>query len=205
MSAAVAHAIVDRQPHTRLDTAVAPYGTLPVRCSRIRGPAWFVCQTNPQAERWAQSNLSRRGYQTYLPMCAVRRRDRVIPSLWHTVETPLFGNYLFIRFDPEHDPWTPIRYSPGVLRLVVSGHAGPERVPHGIVEALQAGDDARRSIAPLHASWPPGTACSVSVGPFRGHDAVVIGTRDGRTLVGVMCFGAMREVSVSVDCLIPRE
>jgi hypothetical protein len=40
---------------------------------------------------------------------------------------------------------------------------------------------------------------------MRGHDAVVIGTRDGKALVGVMCFGAMREVSVSADCLMARE
>jgi len=77
-------------------------------------------------------------------------------------------------------------------------------VPHGVVEALQATQAARRSVDDDRASWPPGTACRLAAGPFTGHDAVVIGTRDGRTLVGVMCFGAMREVSVSVDCLMAR-
>jgi transcriptional antiterminator RfaH len=135
-------------------------------------------------------------------MLAVRRRDRVIWSLWHSVEIPLFSGYLFVRLSYREN-WAPIQSTQGVARLIVAS-GRPAVLPAGLVEALQAGDDARRSIAPLDASWPPGTACTLAAGPMRGHDAVVIGTRDGRVLVGVMCFGAMREVAVAADCLMAR-
>jgi transcription antitermination factor NusG len=92
-----------------------------------------------------------------------------------------------------------------VFRLFTTDTHQPHPVPHGVVEALQATQDARRSVDAGRTAWAPGTACRLAAGAFAGHDAVVIGTRDGRTLVGVMCFGAMREVSVSSDCLMARE
>ena len=204
-----AHAIVDRQPDTGLEPRPQDTGparvVAPMPSGRRSGPRWFVVATYPQAERKAAANLVMNGYDAWLPLVTVRRRDRVIWSLWHEVEVPLFPAYLFTRFDASTTEWGPIKYIPGVFRLFTTATHRPHPVPYGVVEALQATAETRRSVDASRTSWPPGTACSVSVGPFRGHDAVVIGTRDGRTLVGVMCFGAMREVSVSADCLEPRQ
>ena len=204
---AVAHAIVDRQPDTGLDPQPQDTGlarvVAPMPSGSRRGPRWHVFATYPQAERRATAHLIQQGYEAWLPLVTVRRRDRVIWSLWHEVEVPLFPSYGFVRFDASTTEWGPIRNTPGVFHLFTIAHV-PHPVPHGVVEALQATQAARRSVDDDRASWPPGTACRLAAGPFTGHDAVVIGTRDGRTLVGVMCFGAMREVSVSVDCLMAR-
>src|SRR5262247_2667964 len=82
-------------------------------CSRM----WIVAQTNPQAERWAQANLQRSGYPTFLPLMLASRRDPVLKSVTRTVEVPLFAGYLFVVCGPD-DPWVPVRYTPGVARLV---------------------------------------------------------------------------------------
>jgi transcriptional antiterminator RfaH len=168
---------------------------------------WAVCQTHPQAERWAQVNLTRCGYQSYLPLAAVRRRDRVLSSLWHTVLVPLFGNYLFVRMTAR-DSWTPIRYCPGVLRLILASHnSHPDRVPRGIVEAIQAGEAARLSPAAATSSWAPGAPCRLAAGPFANHDAVVLTVNLPASVasVGVIIFGAVRSLTVPLASLIPRE
>jgi transcription antitermination factor NusG len=198
---AVAHAIVDRQPDTGLDRR-SPRDYLACYCNSRRS-GWIVAVTYPHAEPWALSNLERRGYRPFLVQYAARRRDPVLHTMTHVVLLPLWSGYVFVPYD-SRDSWRPIYETPGV-RSVLKHRDQIQYVPHGIVEALQATEHVRRSVAPLDASWAPGTPCTLAAGAFRGHDAVVIGTRDGRTLVGVMCFGAMREVSVPADCLMARE
>jgi transcription antitermination factor NusG len=192
-----AHIIVDRQPARGLDARATPILTA---C----GCYWAVCQTHPQAEFWGRSNLIRQGFKAYCPTYITRRRDRALPTLWHQVEAPLFTGYIFVNLG-DNEPWFAIRRTPGIRQIMLSSFANPHHVPHGVVEALQATQAARRSADAGRTSWAPGTACRLAAGPMRGHDAVVIGTRDGRTLVGVMCFGAMREVAVATDCLIARD
>lgn len=198
--------MLDAQPIIGLDnTADAPDGVIPVRCGRMSGP-WIVCQTHPQAERWAAGNVVRIGYQSYLPLVATRRRDRVVPTLWHNIEVPLFSGYLFVLLG--HNPWTPIRYCPGISHIILTSrrHGYPDRVPAGIVEALMATDQERRTIQPPTSSWAPGAACRLASGPFEGHDAAVVETTaGGLVLVGVMMFGCLRTVAVRPDQLTRRD
>src|SRR5215469_2871571 len=93
---------LDRSPPRGLDTADT--GQFPARNERPRGSYWAVVQTHPQAERWAETNLRRQGYPTLLPLMRVRRRDRVLRSLFHTVEVPLFPGYCFVTVTSH---WTP--------------------------------------------------------------------------------------------------
>jgi hypothetical protein len=73
---------------------------------------WCVARTAASKEGWAFTNLLLRGHVAYLPLCTVRRRDRLRRSLI-TVRTPLFRNYLFTLHVPG-DSWRPIRSAPGV-------------------------------------------------------------------------------------------
>jgi transcriptional antiterminator RfaH len=175
--------------------------------SRPSGPRWHVVATHSQAERRATYNLAQQGYETYLPLVTVRRRDNAIRSLMHRVEVPLFAGYVFVRFDAARDPWRPITNTPGVYALLRSSSTGiPEPVRAGAVEALQAGNEARRSIPPPGASWAPGAACSPGKGhPLAGHPAVIVSVGQNMALIAVMMFGELREVTVDVNCLMPRD
>jgi transcription antitermination factor NusG len=122
--------------------------------------------------------------------------------MMHTVLVPLFPGYLFVNLSPA-DPWSPVRNAPGIASLLMAC-GRPEQVRSGLVEALQAGDEVRQSIAPPNTAWAPGAACKLSAGAFDGHDAVVIELRPRGVRVAVLCFGAMQEITVPVHWLEPR-
>ena len=169
------------------------------------GPRWFVVSTYPQAERRALDHLQQQGYQAYLPLCTIRRRDRVLRTLFHPVDVPLFPSYAFVSFDPQHDPWRPIVNTLGVYALLRRPDGIPNPVARGSVEALQALDALRRSIAPPGASWAPGAPCSPGNGVFTGHPAVVISVTGNRAVLAMLLFGELRQVSVDVSSLVARE
>jgi len=168
------------------------------------GPQWFVVACWPKAERWAASNLSRTGYEIYLPLHTVRIRDNGIRSLWHQVERPLFSGYLFTRFDALRDPWTPICRTEGVQKLLMSGPR-PGIVADSLIAALRATETARRSFPVVGPVFAPGAAVRVCEGALEGHEAVVITTHHDRAHIAVMLFGAVRNVNVSLTALSVRE
>lgn len=161
---------------------------------------WAVCQTHPQAERWASANLNRQGYTAYLPLRTVTRRDPATPTLTRLVEVPLFSSYLFV-VPGTH--WSPICHTLGVLRLLMAG-PNPHIVPDGLVEAVEAGQELRAAPTPENAKWAPGTPCSLATGAFTGHEAVVLSATRSNARVGLVLFGHLREVSVPLNCLKAR-
>jgi transcriptional antiterminator RfaH len=158
--------------------------------------------THPQAERWAEQNVARIGYRTYLPLVAVRKRDRAVRSMWHTVLQPLFPGYLFVVVG-RGDPWTPVRYSPGVRSLLVASD-GLQHCRPGAVEALQAGEELRRVLQPAGAGWRCGDACRLADGVFAGTDAVVTQLRGSRAVVALVFCGELRQAVVELAGLERR-
>jgi transcriptional antiterminator RfaH len=194
--------MLDAAPHTRLD-AHEPVSPLHLGCYSIRTPRWACVYTHPQAEIWADTNLRRGGYHTYLPLYATTVRDRATPTLRHVVHRPLFARYLFLRFDHHTESWSPVRATPGVADLI---RAGSEVAysSEAAVEALRATEGVRRFLPPPTASWAPGTPCSLAAGPFAGLPAVVISQHHDQAAITVMFLGHLRNVSVPLDALAPR-
>ena len=172
----------------------------PTPSSRI-SDGWIVVHSYPQAEQWARDNLTRRGYDCYLPFMAVRRRDRVIRSLFHTVNVPLFPRYLFVKYPGN---WTPVRYCPGVYRIV-SAAGKPNLASNAAISALQAVEDVRRSLPAAKQLFPPGTPVAPIAGVFQDCPAVVLQVGADMILVSLMMFGALREVLVQADNLRLRD
>jgi transcriptional antiterminator RfaH len=162
--------------------------------------------THPQAERHAARNLHDQGYQRYLPLMLVQRYNHAARSMRYTIDAPLFPSYLFVRFDAHRDQWRPIQNTPGVFSLLRCHDTGlPQPCPDAVVDALQATEGARLAITPRNSQWAPGTPCSLATGPFRDHPGVVVSVTRGIAHVALMLFGHVRDVTVNVDCLIPRE
>jgi transcription antitermination factor NusG len=182
--------------------AVSPVAGLPASLS-AETRRWAVARTKPQAERWAFMNVSRLGYTAFLPLCTVRRRDPVVRSLVHTVQVPLFRSYLFVLHEPGTS-WRGIRSAPGVQTLVIVG-GRLEYAAAGAVEQLQQTEALRRAPTAPVQLYRPGSACTLTTGPFRGHDAAVVEVDGNSAVVAVMMFGELRRVVVELDSLIPRE
>ena len=60
--------------------------------------SWYLVVTKPQSEFKAQENLSRQGYETYLPLVQTSRRRN--GKIVNRTEA-LFPRYLFIYLDKE--------------------------------------------------------------------------------------------------------
>lgn len=190
--------MLDLLPATRLD-AQANANQPACYCN---SPGWCVAHTHPQAERWADTNLRRSGFTTYLPLYAAQIRDRAIPSLRHTVVRPLFTGYLFVQHH-RGSSWRPIYETPGVHSLIRSG-SQLQYAPDAAVEALRATEAVRRHPVAHRPSWASGTPCSLAAGPMAGLPAVVLDAEGDTVRIGVMFLGQIRQVTVASECLVTR-
>jgi hypothetical protein len=170
--------------------------------SRRRMSGWAVITTHPQAERWACANLARRGYACFVPTFIARRRDPVLRTLTRLVEVPLFAGYAFVHLD-RRDPWTPVRYAPGVRMLLMDRDRVQFTRP-GTVEALQQSEAFRRAVPPPDSVWAPGMPCSLTTGGFRDRPAVLVAIDGGVAIVALPMLGELRELTVPVDRLVLR-
>lgn len=95
---------------------------------------WYLIYCKPKSEYIARDNLTRQGFQVYLPLISgYKQRAR---KLFQTVE-PLFSRYLFIQLDTEADNWSPIRSTLGVANIVRFGQT-PAPVPSDLIDELKA-------------------------------------------------------------------
>ena len=178
--------------------------TTPTPSGRIHSN-WAVIHTHPQAELWAVTNCTRLGYHCYLPTFIANVRDRVVRTMIHNVERPLFTSYAFVAIAPA-EPWTPIRYAGGVKSLLMMD-GKPAYAPTAAVEAIQASAALRRTLTPPNALWSPGAPCRlVYGGALDGAEGVIeaIHADNQNARVAVMMFGALRSVHVSLSYLAAR-
>lgn len=197
-----------RQP--RLQAAVELAGGNHHQChsrstadiSHAPAARWACVYTQPQAERWANTNLRRLGYVTYLPMVTVLKRDKVVRSMQHSVSMPLFARYLFLQFDHTLESWSPIRACPGVVDLVRSGGT-PDYARAGAVEALQRLEAGRATIPQSDAWTAPGAAVGVSSGILAGQHGVILRRGEKSATVALLMLGHLREVRCPISLLVP--
>jgi transcription antitermination factor NusG len=185
-------------------TVLSPEGVTPDRCGSHTAPSWHVAQTHPQAERWAATCLAEQGFATYLPLCTVIRQDRVTRTMTRPVQVPLWPRYVLVRFALT-DPWGPVQHTRGVAALLMDQPGKPGTVPDGLVEALQAGEAARRTVGAPDAPWHPGAPCRLAGGAFAGHDAVVLTVGRDVATVALVIFGALRQAIVGLPLLTTRD
>jgi len=107
---------------------------LPPTAPTTHPMTWYLIHTKPRQESVALTNLSRQGFECYLPMLQVekiRQRKTVL------VAEAMFPRYLFIRLDANGtgQSWSPIRSTLGVTEMVkfggqpVTERPGPDGKP----------------------------------------------------------------------------
>jgi transcriptional antiterminator RfaH len=81
---------------------------------------WFLVRSKPRQEAVALTNLTRQGYESYLPMFAA---EKIVRRKQAIVQEPMFARYLFVRLDTtgQGQSWSPIRSTIGVSELVCFG------------------------------------------------------------------------------------
>jgi transcription antitermination factor NusG len=150
---------------------------------------WCVVAFWGQAEISGTTELTRQGYDTYLPMVAIRRRDAVVPSMWHTVRVPYLPGYGFIHLT-QRESREPILATRGVREVLLLPNGRAAYVPDAEIEKMQLGDEKRlllpKELGPV---MEVGTKVQVIDGPFTSFPGKVVQCDGVKTLVEVEMFG----------------
>lgn len=149
----------------------------PARC-------WYAVHAKTGQEDFAQANLRRQGYVTFLPKSY--RTIRHARSI-KTTTAAFFPGYLFIALNLAADRWRSVDGTFGVLRIV-KAHDRPLPAPQGLVNGLIAatGPDGLLDRA---CALAPGAAVKFISGPFADQLAVVAGMAGSdrvRVLLSIM-------------------
>lgn len=146
------------------------------RSSQVRHVAvpeaqrWYVVQTQVGKEAYADANLKRQRFESFLPrfrktVTHARKRKEVL--------APLFPGYIFVKFDPESAPWRSINGTYGVRRLISGRDQTPLPVPRPVMEHFlsRCQDGLMRLVA---TDFAPGQAVKLLTGPFAERLAQIV-------------------------------
>lgn len=129
---------------------------------------WFLAQIKPNCVQIAKKNLTRQGFQTFLPCkdSTVQRRGRFTTTL-----QPLFPGYIFVALDVVRGQWRAVNSTYGITRLVSFSNR-PAQVPDELIDELRARCDPEGKILPPPL-LSPGDSVRLMAGPFSGFLASV--------------------------------
>jgi transcription antitermination factor NusG len=166
-------------------TDAAVHGANRTDCGSMRGPRWYAVAAKYRQAEAAATAILALGFETFLPLVSV-------PLPNGARETrPMFGKYLFARFDVACDPWGQIKRLsclPDRPILYLSDPCRPTPVPTRMIDQMR-----RRMIDSLVVPDPVATLVAIGAevrlvdGPMDGRagtvDAVKRGGREARVAV----------------------
>jgi transcriptional antiterminator RfaH len=158
---------------------------------------WYAVHTHPNGETKALGNLTRQGFEAYLPRYSKKRRHARKTDY---VAAPLFPRYLFVRMDPEAARWRSISSTYGVTHLVCHGET-PVALPEGIVEGIMTRQD-EKGLVTLDPALPfkPGEKVEVLEGPLKELTGIFQSISDDmRVIVLLEMLGRPVKVRLPID------
>jgi transcription antitermination factor NusG len=165
----------------------APIATLDI-------PRWAVFSVFGPSEMSVTADLTRQGYETYLPMVAIRKPDPVLKTMFHTVRVPLLSGYGFIRL-AQSESREPITATRGVREVLRRPDGRNAIVRDAEIALLRSHDEERLKLPAVSAPViPPGTHVALTDGPFASFSGVVLQCDGYKTRVEVQMFGSMMPI-----------
>ena len=129
---------------------------------------WFILQFKANSHDIAAKNLTRQGFETFLPLhdTTSRRTSRFINT-----SKPLFPGYMFIKFDRAESEWHKINSTYGVSRLITFNSI-IKSIPTIFVDHLMNRYDLSGKLIPIK-KLKKGDQVTVLKGPFANFIATV--------------------------------
>ena len=161
---------------------------------------WFAVHSHVNAEQKAHFNLSRQGFETYLPhYLKTRRHARRVDR----VRAPLFPRYLFVRIDPERQRWRTVNSTFGVGHLVCQGEH-PAAVPDRLIEEIRRHEDVSGAVRLSRIERPvPGDRIRVVAGPMIDLMGIFECERDDdRVVILLDLVGRLTRVTAPSDAIV---
>ncbi|RME23317.1 MAG: UpxY family transcription antiterminator [Deltaproteobacteria bacterium] len=155
-------------------------------------PAWYAVHTRSRHEQKAQQELSRKGFEVFLPQVWgwSRRRDRR-----KRIKKALFPGYLFVRTPLLPGVRLSIIQSKAVVRIL-EVRQRPVPVPERVVESVRLLVEGSSDAGP-HPLVNEGKLVQVVEGPLAGAVGRVVRVRRRRLVVNVELLG--RAVAATID------
>ena len=122
---------------------------------------WFVIQLKPNSHHQAKKNLTRQGFDTFLPLheITLRKASRFVRST-----KPLFPGYMFVSFNKAENKWQKIKNTYGVSRLITF-NSSLKSIPSTFVDNLMLRYDTSGKLIPI-VKMKKGDKVEILEGPF---------------------------------------
>lgn len=151
----------------------------------MSGPRWYAVAAKRRQESIAAKAIEALGFEVFLPSIIV-----ALPKGGHE-ERPMFGKYLFARFDVARDPWGDIarlHCLPDRPVLYLSDPYRPTPVPQRMIDQVRRRMDESRIVAdPVATLVAIGAEVRLVDGPMQDRagtvDAVKRGGREARVCI----------------------
>ena len=107
--------------------------------------AWFILQFKSNSHHLAIKNLTRQGFEIFLPL-----HDSTSRKLSRFINTsrPLFPGYMFVKFDRAESKWHKINNTYGVSRLITFSSI-LKSIPTTFVDSLMRRYDSSGKLIPV--------------------------------------------------------
>lgn len=168
---------------------------------------WYVAETHFRQETRAQDNIralvdlrtkARLNFETRLPTST---KKIIIRNKETISERPLFGPFVFVKFDPEADLWRAVCYARGVKRLFLERDGWP--IPIRDEEAVElldrcaAGPEEFEALAQTMLI-KSGETARITEGAFAGFLGECLRTGQGRALIVLSMFKKSTPVEIPI-------
>jgi transcriptional antiterminator RfaH len=162
---------------------------------------WFILQFKSNSHLQATKNLTRQGFETFLPLhdATSRKSSRFINTA-----QPLFPGYMFITFDRAESKWHKINNTYGVSRLVTFNSI-LKSIPTTFVDSLMKRYDLSGKLLPMQ-KLKKGDQVKVLKGPFANFIATVeTYETDQRIWILMDLMGRKTKIQTPSDALHPSD
>ena len=129
---------------------------------------WFILQFKANSYHQATKNLTRQGFETFLPLHDTTSRKL---SRFISATKPLFPGYMFIKFERAETDWHKINNTYGVSRLITF-NSSLKSIPSTFVDQLMKRYDSSGKLIPI-VKMKKGDKVEVLEGPFANFIATV--------------------------------
>ena len=153
---------------------------------------WYAVQTRYRAEKRVKTQLSKKGFETFVPFVEEVHRwsDRR-----KRVEIPLFSGYTFVHTNLSKEARAGVLHTPGVLRFVAFGGEATS-VPFKQIEDLRKLLEHKVPCS-LHAFLKVGRRVRIRGGCLDGLEGILEQSGEKKLVISIECIE--RSVAVQIE------
>ena len=177
------------------ETAVEPVESEPFSCASL---GWHVLWTHSHCEQLVYDQLSKKGFELFLPTIDAWSRRFGIRRF---SRAPLFGGYLFLHHAMDKASYVEVRKARGLVRVLGERWDRLDVVPDQSIEAIQKVLRTRVPILP-YPYLREGQRVRITRGPLIDVEGVLVRSNPNKGLLVMSVDLLQRSIAVQVDCTL---